>query len=98
MAKVTHKPEPGTSGEHVQYGVAFRDGPVDVTDPAALAKFRGNPFYDVDGDDPGDEVGGLVAKHKGRGVYIVVKGDETVAEGLTKAEAEAYIEANASDE
>ena len=46
------------------------------------------------GDDPDanmadEEFGAYSVKHKGRGSYAVMKGDEVVAEGLSKADAEA---------
>lgn len=91
MAKVTYHPEPGTPVEHTQFGIKFGAEPVEVTGAAALAKFRGNPFYTVEGDDaPGVPEPDLEAKHKGRGVYSVLRGSETIVEGLTGDEAKAF--------
>jgi hypothetical protein len=89
MAKVTYKPEPGTPAEHTQYGIAFGTKPVEVNDPSALAKLRGNPFYDVEGEDGPAEVEGLKATHNGGGRFIIVwgDGDDDVIKGLDKADA-----------
>jgi hypothetical protein len=60
-----------------------------------LTKAQANPFFDVSGaDDAGDDedegFGSYTVKRKGRGKYAVFQGDDVIAEGLTKAEAEAH--------
>lgn len=45
MAKVTYKPDGSTD----QFGYHFDgDNSVDVADEKALAKFAGNPFFEVE--------------------------------------------------
>lgn len=91
MTRVSYHPEPGVSDETEQFGIAFSGGePADVSDPRALAKFRGNRFFTVHEDEePAEEVT-LKAIHKGRGVYAIVRGEEVIKEGLTKPDADAF--------
>jgi hypothetical protein len=78
-------------GDTTQYGYDFIGGnSVEVTDEKHLAKFRGNRFFEVT-DEPSEPAGlELLAKHKGRGVFSIVRGDEDIVEGLTKADADAF--------
>jgi hypothetical protein len=87
MAKVIYKPEEGTPPTHTHLGIEWGTEPVEVTDEKLLFKLRGNPFYEVAEDEAAN---GLVAKHKGRGVYAVVNGDDLLVEGLDKADAEQF--------
>lgn len=48
------------------------------------------PWFSIEEDAPVEQVEGYTAKHKGRGVYAVVKGDADVVDGLTKDEAAAF--------
>ena len=53
MTKVIYTPERGSSDETEQFGYAFAGGKatdVPETDKKALAKFRGNPFFKVEGE------------------------------------------------
>lgn len=97
MAKVTYKPAEGEPTTHTQYGITWGPEPVEVTNPAVLARVRGNRYYQVEGDD-GQELktsstdGGLEAEHRGGGRYVIVhgEGDDDVIKGLTKADADAF--------
>jgi hypothetical protein len=72
-------------------GVRFFDGQaveLNHGDHSALiSKLRGNPHFELAG---ADEPAALVAKHRGRGVYAIVKGDETIIEGLSKTDADQF--------
>lgn len=53
MTKVIYTPERGSSDETEQFGYAFAGGKatdVPEADKKALAKFRGNPFFKVEGE------------------------------------------------
>lgn len=91
MAKVKYLP-----GDTEQFGYVFEAGnSTEVTDEKHLAKFRGNRFFEVTGDDQ-PVTGGtvdpdaLLAKHNGGGRYIITRGDETVLKGLTKDDADVF--------
>lgn len=96
MAKVTFKPEAGVSDETEQFGFAFAGGEaVEVPEGSALAKFRGNPFFDVEEEAPKPKkekatVEGLRAVHIAGGRFKIVDGDKVIKEGLNKADADAF--------
>ncbi len=81
-------------------GVTFFDGQAAELDTAEhaglIAKLRTNQHFEVvGGDDIDPGLNGpakLEAKHKGRGVYAIVRGVEVFVEGLTKDEATAFNE------
>lgn len=89
MANVKH---PG--GDTEQFGYTFTGGePVEVTNEKHLAKFAGNPAFEVDGgpaNETADDV--LKAVHRGGGRFSIMKGDTDaeLAKGLTKADADAF--------
>jgi hypothetical protein len=58
MAKVTYKPRSPEDAKSVRMGGKdFEEGKsVDVTNEADLAKFSGNPWFDVSGYEPKKEV------------------------------------------
>ncbi|WJR67237.1 hypothetical protein QTA58_00235 [Neorhizobium sp. CSC1952] len=88
MAKVKYKP--GTTS---QYGYDFADGKaVEVTDAKHLAKFRGNPFFEViEAKEPAkSEDNELKAVHRGRGSFSIMQGDKELKEGLSKEDADAF--------
>lgn len=96
MAKVTYHPERGAADDCEQFGYAFADKkPTDVpdTDEKALGKFRGNPFFKVEGDNKKAEKpveSGLKAVHIAGGRFVIKKDGETIKEGLNKADADAF--------
>jgi hypothetical protein len=76
-------------------GVRFFDGqPVELNrdeHSALIGKLRGNPHFEVAGADEAETpTPVLEARHRGRGVYAIVRSDETLVEGLNKADAEAF--------
>lgn len=78
-------------GDTEQFGYVFADGkPVEVTDAAHLAKFRGNPFFAVEGEDAKPQPVGLHAVHKGRGVFAIMEDADERMTGLDKSEAEIF--------
>lgn len=94
MAQVKYKPEPGVSDETEQFGYEFKGGKaVEVTDEQHLAKFRGNRFFEVSTKQKKAETAddeGLKAVHVAGGRFVIKKGNETVKEGLNKADADAF--------
>lgn len=90
--KVSYHPEPGTSDETTQFGYDFEGGnATEVTDEKALAKFRGNPFFNVSKakeEKPVEE--GLKASHNGGGRYVIKRDGEVVKDGLTKEDAAVF--------
>lgn len=101
MAKVKFIPEAGVSDETEQYGVSFANGEfVEVTDEKALAKFRGNPFFDVEDDakEETEEVNvGLQAVHNGGGRFVIKRDGEIIKKGLNKADADAFNDLSDED-
>lgn len=86
MTKVTH---PG--GDTVQFGYVFEGGkPVDVTDEKHLAKFRGNPAFEVSDKAEKPAATGLNAEHHGGGKFNITNGETVLAKGLSKADADAF--------
>lgn len=83
-------------GDTSQFGYDFADGKaVNVTDEKHLAKFKGNPHFDVAGDKsetetPVTATDGLKAEHHGGGKFNITNGETVVAKGLTKADADAF--------
>lgn len=78
-------------------GVKFFNGqPVELNrdeHSALIGKLRGNPHFELVGADAEEQSTAplaMTAKHRGRGVYAIVKGDETIVEGLTKADADQF--------
>lgn len=94
MAKVTYHPERGAPDDCEQFGYAFADKkPTDVpdADKKALAKFRGNPFFKVEGDEkPVTADTGIKAVHNGGGRFVIKRDGEIIKDGLTKADADAF--------
>lgn len=85
-------------GDTTQYGYVFANGEaVDVTNEAHLAKFKGNPFFDVEGSGR-DAPKGLHAVHKGRGVWAVMEDADERLTGLDKSEAEIFNAMNEEDQ
>lgn len=99
MAKVKFIPEAGVSDETEQYGVAFAGGEaVEVTDEKALAKFRGNRFFEVEDEEAEEEAeDGLKAVHNGGGRFVIKLNGEIVKKGLTKADADAFNDLSEED-
>jgi len=101
MAQVKFIPEAGVSDETEQFGVTFAGGEaVEVTDEKALAKFRGNPFFEVEDEEAEEteEVNvGLQAVHNGGGRFVIKLNGEIVKTGLTKADAVAFNEMSDED-
>jgi len=89
MANVKH---PG--GDTEQFGYVFTGGePVEVTNEKHLAKFSGNPAFEVEGspaNETSDDV--LKAVSRGGGRFSIMKGDNDaeVLKGLNKADADAF--------
>jgi hypothetical protein len=82
MAKVKY-----LDGDTSQYGYEFAGGkPVEVTDAKHLAKFAGNPFFEV----AGATTEGLKAEHHGGGKFNITNGESVLAKGLSKADADAF--------
>lgn len=53
MAKVKYLGEADGNKETSQFGYDFKDGKaVEVTNPDHIVKFKGNPFFEVEGDEP----------------------------------------------
>lgn len=84
-------------GATSQFGYDFEDGKsVDVTDDKALAKFKGNRFFEVAGDKaedtekPVDATTGLKAEHHGGGKFNITNGENVIQRGLSKADADAF--------
>lgn len=98
MAKVTYTPDEGMPSKTEQYGYSFGADPVEVTDEKHLGKFRGNRFFSVE-DAPVEAKPGiaLVAKSKGFGNFSIVRGSETVVEGLKKPDADQFNALNDAD-
>ncbi len=93
MAKVSYHPGNGESDETEQFGYSFSDGkPTEVkdADTAALAKFAGNRFFKIHEKKEAKKVEGLKAVHIAGGRFKIVNGDETIKEGLNKADADAF--------
>jgi hypothetical protein len=93
MTKVTWIGEEGGPSQIEQYGHTFPRGEaVDVpaTHPL-MAKFRGNPFFEVeDEDEPADETT-YKPVHRGRGVWAVTGPDGFISPAtFTKDEAAAF--------
>lgn len=102
MAKAKFTPEEGVSDETTQYGVTFAGGEyVEVTDEKALAKFRGNPFFEVEDeateDQEDDKDAGLKAVHNGGGRFVIKRNGEIIKTGLTKADASTFNEMSDED-
>lgn len=93
MAKVKFIPEPGVSDETEQFGITFAGGEaVEVTDEKALAKFRGNRFFEVEDEatEEQEEDAGLQAVHNGGGRFVIKRDGEIIKKGLTKADADTF--------
>lgn len=91
MAKATYRAPAGDSELVRMRGVRFVDGEATELDPAEhrdlIKKLRGNPHFDVDGDDGST----FRAVHRGRGVYGVIAGETPVeTDPMTKEDAEAF--------
>lgn len=85
MAKVKY-----LDGDTSQFGYEFAGGkPVEVTEAKHLAKFAGNPFFEVSGGKPA-ETDGLKAEHHGGGKFNITRGEAVLAKGLSKADADAF--------
>lgn len=93
MTKVTWIGEAGGPEQIEQYGHTFPKGEaVDVpaTHPQ-MAKFRGNPFFDVEEEEEPADDAGYRAVHRGRGVYVVTGPNGFVSPAtFTKEEATAF--------
>lgn len=106
MGKITviyHAP-PGDDRVVDMRGVTFFDGQpveIDTEEHTALAnKLRTNWHFEVSGgeapidglpaSDQEPDAEGLVAVHRGRGSWSIMKGDAEVIQGIDKAEAEAF--------
>jgi hypothetical protein len=83
-------------GDTSQFGYDFKDGEtVNVTDEKHLAKFKGNPHFQVAGDKsetlkPVTATTGLKAEHHGGGKFNITNGETVVSSGLSKADADAF--------
>jgi hypothetical protein len=83
-------------GDTSQFGYDFKDGEsVTVTDEKHLAKFKGNPHFEVSGDKsetekPVTATTGLKAEHHGGGKFNITNGENVVQRGLSKADADAF--------
>lgn len=102
MAKVKFIPEAGTSDETEQFGVTFAGGEaVEVADEKALAKFRGNPFFEVEDEateEPDDDKDdGLKAVHNGGGRYVIKRDGEIIKTGLSKVDASEFNQLSDED-
>lgn len=93
MTKVKYLGE----GDTRQFGYDFAGGKsVDVKDdPVALAKFKGNRFFEVSGDKsetetPVTATSGLKAEHHGGGKFNITNGETVVIKGLSKADADVF--------
>lgn len=96
MPKVTWLGEPDGPPSTTWSGVEFPVGvPVETDSAYFLRKAAGNPFFRVESDDAGG--GSLIAVHRGRGSWSIMRGKIEVQDGLTKADAEAF-NAMADDE
>lgn len=104
MGKITviyHAP-PGDDRVVDMRGVTFFDGKpveIDTEEHTALAnKLRTNWHFEVIGDEtlppellpPVADDAGLIAVHRGRGSWSIMKGDAEVIQSIDKAEAEAF--------
>jgi hypothetical protein len=89
-------------------GVRFFDGQaakLDAVEHAGLlAKLRTNQHFEVSGGEKKAEkpkvsadADTLKAVHNGGGRFIIKKGDETIKEGLTKSDADAFNALSAED-
>ena len=85
MAKVKY-----LDGKTEQYGYVFDGAAVEVTNEAHLAKFRGNPFFAVEAEVAKPDEAGLKAEHHGGGKFNITRGEEVLAKGLSKADADAF--------
>ncbi|MDX3926742.1 MAG: hypothetical protein QHC90_13185 [Shinella sp.] len=95
MAQVKYRP-----GATSQFGYDFEEGKsVEVTDARHLAKFRGNPFFEVAEakEQPKADDNELKAVHRGRGSWSIVQGKTELKEGLSKEDAEAFNAMSAED-
>lgn len=98
MARFEYRPQPGMPDKTRNLRHDFVKGETtEVNDDAAIRKLRGHPFFrEVEGAanttaaSSSASVGDLVAKHRGGGSYSIMRGDEEVKEGLSKADAEAF--------
>lgn len=82
MAKVKYLGPEDTT----QFGYTFEGGkPVEVTDEKHLAKFRGNAAFEV-----AEDTTGLKAEHHGGGKFNITKGEDVLAKGLSKVDADAF--------
>ncbi|MDC9825673.1 hypothetical protein PRN20_18215 [Devosia sp. ZB163] len=114
MTKITYHAPAGDEAVVTIGGIRLFDGRAEEVDPVEhatlIAKLRTNPHFEVDGVDAGDDEPddepddgepfvGLRAKHRGRGKYSILRGDEDreVKEGLTKADADAFNALSAED-
>ena len=100
MATITYTDLDGSCPSTTFHGRDFVSGKGIESDDAALIEAASkNPWFAVSGgeDAGGKKKGGdgsepatgpYTAKHKGGGKWAVLKGDEVVAEGLTKDQAE----------
>lgn len=80
------------SEDTAQFGYTFEGGKsVDVTDEKHLAKFRGNAFFEVAADEPATPATvGLKAEHHGGGKFNITRGEDVIAKGLSKADADFF--------
>lgn len=75
-------------GNTTQFGYVFEGGEaVEVTDAKHLSKFAGNPFFEVSGGNASVD---LKAEHHGGGRFNITKGEDVLAKGLNKADADAF--------
>lgn len=86
-------------GDIDAFGVTFPEGKSAEVPERYRSKIENNPFFKVGaGKAPTkkDDVG-LKAEHHGGGKFNITKGEEVLASGLTKADADAFNELSDDD-
>ena len=86
----------GEAKGHIEaFGTTFPEGKTAEVDDKFRAKLEGNPFFKM-GSAPRKTGGkstddtGLKAEHHGGSKFNITRGEEVVAEGLSKADADAF--------
>ena len=83
--KWVYWPPEGSPDSTDTLGHHFHKGkPVEVTNERALTKLMGNRFFEAVEDEA------LEAKHRGRGSYSIMRGDDELVENLSKEDATTF--------
>ena len=94
MVRLKHPTGSGVGFDGQEYGPDEK-GVVTVPANAAAALKNLHGFVDAPFDDdaagPDEVVGEYAIKHQGRGLWMILKGDETIAKGMTKPDAESKV-------